>query len=201
MGNFTQWSCHALRARPGLGSARLSCRATRRRLDGAPSWRQRSRPQPVNEAQDPSAQGSWDCDLRHLNGDLATVAHDLRADRDAHVARNVERPVLDLLLRHRCRLSARKRSSDQVAGATAPPPKADRQAATSASPPISSASPPGADLPDGAAEGPPLTQTCPFQAGIDWRGNLALFKHRELYSSTLKWMNVETIAPPWYRAS
>ncbi len=47
-------------ARPGLGSAHLSCRATWMRLDRAPPWRQRRWPQPVNEAQDLSEQRSWD---------------------------------------------------------------------------------------------------------------------------------------------
>ena len=51
MGNPAQWSFHAPRAHPGLGSAHLSCRATWMLLDRAPSWRQRGRPQPVNQAQ------------------------------------------------------------------------------------------------------------------------------------------------------
>ena len=59
MGNPAQWSFHALRAHPGLGSAHLSCRATWMLLDRAPSWRQRRWPQPVNEAQDLSEQRSW----------------------------------------------------------------------------------------------------------------------------------------------
>ena len=43
-------------------------------LDQGPSWRQRSQPQPVNQAQDLSEQGSWYGDLRHLERDIATVA-------------------------------------------------------------------------------------------------------------------------------
>ncbi len=82
MGNPAQWSFHALRAHPGLGSAHLSSRATRMLLDRAPSWRQRRRPQPVNEAQDLSEQRSWDGDLRQLEGDIAPMAHDLSADLD-----------------------------------------------------------------------------------------------------------------------
>ncbi len=37
--NPAQWSFHALRAHPGLGSAHLSCRATWMLPDRAPSWR------------------------------------------------------------------------------------------------------------------------------------------------------------------
>ncbi len=73
MGNPAQWSFHALRAHPGLGSAHLSCRATWTLLDRAPSWRQRRWPQPVNEAQDLGEQRSWDGDLRQLESDIAAV--------------------------------------------------------------------------------------------------------------------------------
>ncbi len=51
-------------------------------LDRAPSWRQRRWPQPVNEAQDLSEQGSWDGDVGHLKRDVVAVAHDLGADLD-----------------------------------------------------------------------------------------------------------------------
>jgi hypothetical protein len=67
-----------------LGTRRthLSCRATWTLLDGPPSWRQRCWPQPVNEAQDLSEQGSWYCDLRQLESDVAAMSHDLGADLD-----------------------------------------------------------------------------------------------------------------------
>ena len=45
-----------------------------------PSWRRGSRPQPVDPAQDLSKQGSGDSDLRKSERDVATVAHDLRAN-------------------------------------------------------------------------------------------------------------------------
>ncbi len=51
-------------------------------LDRAPSWRQRRWPQPVNEAQDLSEQGSGDGDLRHLEHDVAAMSHGLGADLD-----------------------------------------------------------------------------------------------------------------------
>ncbi len=49
-------------------------------LDRGPSWRQGSRPQSVDQAQDLSEQISVDGDFRELKGDVATVAHNLRAD-------------------------------------------------------------------------------------------------------------------------
>ncbi len=73
MGTSAQWSFHALRAHPGLGSAHLSCRATWMLLDRAPSWRQRGRPQPVNQAQDLGEHGPWNGYLRHLERDIATM--------------------------------------------------------------------------------------------------------------------------------
>ncbi len=97
MGNPAQWPFHALRAHPGLGSAHLSCRATWMLLDGAPSWRQRRWPQPVNEAQDLGEQRSWDGDLRHLESDIAAVAHDLGADLDQLLAQGGQRPMFHRL--------------------------------------------------------------------------------------------------------
>ncbi len=49
MGNPAPWSFRALRACPRLRSTHLSCRAIWLLLDGAPSWRQRGWPQPVNQ--------------------------------------------------------------------------------------------------------------------------------------------------------
>jgi hypothetical protein len=59
-------------------------------LDQDPSWRQRSQPQPVNQAQDLSEQGSWYGDLSHLESDIATVAHDLRADLHQLLVKRVQ---------------------------------------------------------------------------------------------------------------
>ncbi len=49
-------------------------------LNRDPSWLRGCRPQPVGQAQDLSEQGSGDSDLRKSERDVATVAHDLRAD-------------------------------------------------------------------------------------------------------------------------
>ncbi len=51
-------------------------------LDQGSSWRQRRWPQPVNEAQDLSEQGSWDGDVGHLKRDVAAVPDHLGADLD-----------------------------------------------------------------------------------------------------------------------
>ncbi len=51
-------------------------------LDRSPSWRQGSRPQPLNEAQDLSEQSFGDSDFRELKGDITAMSHDLRADLD-----------------------------------------------------------------------------------------------------------------------
>ena len=55
---------HALRAGLGLRRTQLCCRPIWILVGGPSSWRQRRRPQAVNEAQDLSEQGSWDGDLR-----------------------------------------------------------------------------------------------------------------------------------------
>jgi len=44
------------------------------------------RRQSINEAQDLSEQGSWYCDFRQLESDVATMMHDLRADIDQLLA-------------------------------------------------------------------------------------------------------------------
>ncbi len=59
-------------------------------LDRAPSWRQRSQPQPVNQAQDLSEQGSWYGDLRHLERDVAAMSHGLGADLDQLLVKRVQ---------------------------------------------------------------------------------------------------------------
>jgi hypothetical protein len=63
-------------------------------LNRGPSWRQSSRPQPVNDTQDLSEQGSWCCDLRQLESDVATMTHDLDADLDQLLPQRGQRPVL-----------------------------------------------------------------------------------------------------------
>ncbi len=66
-------------------------------LDGAPSWRQGRWPQPVNQAQDLSKQGSWYGDLCHLERDTATVANDVGADLDQLLSKRGHGPLLDLI--------------------------------------------------------------------------------------------------------
>ena len=51
-------------------------------LNHGPSCRQRSRPQPVNQAQDLGELSSGDCHLCELKGDVTAVAHDLGTDLD-----------------------------------------------------------------------------------------------------------------------
>ncbi len=64
-------------------------------LDGPPSWRQRGRPQPVNQAQNLSEQSSGDSDFRELKGDIPAMSHDLRADLDQLLTQRGQRPVPD----------------------------------------------------------------------------------------------------------
>ncbi len=66
-------------------------------LNRGPSWRQGSRPQPVNQAQDLSEQSSRDSDLGKLESDVAAMAHDLGPDLDQLLAHRGHRPVLDLI--------------------------------------------------------------------------------------------------------
>ncbi len=54
-------------------------------------------PQSVNEAQDLNEQRSWDGDLRHLEGDVAAVVHDLGTDLDQLLAQRGDRPTLGIL--------------------------------------------------------------------------------------------------------
>ena len=86
------------------------------------------------------------------------MADDLHPDLDQLLAQGGERPVLELLGVIQCRLLATSGGSGHVAGTTALPLRADLRAATSALPPISSASPQGTDLPGGPAVGPVLTR-------------------------------------------
>ncbi len=66
-------------------------------LNRGPSWRQRNRPQPANQAQDLGEQSSGDSDLCELKGDIAAMSHDLGADLDELLPERRQRPVLDLL--------------------------------------------------------------------------------------------------------
>ncbi len=93
-------------------------------MNRSPSWRQGSGPQPFNQAQDLSEQRSWDGDLCELKSDLVATSHHLGANLDALVARSVERPVLYLLLWHRCLLlasSCRAAHNSLTAGVPATP--------------------------------------------------------------------------------
>ncbi len=71
-----------MRARFDLRRTHLSCRASRMLREGPPSWRQRGRPQPIDEGEDFLEQLPRHRTLRQLEGDLPSVAHDLRADLD-----------------------------------------------------------------------------------------------------------------------
>ncbi len=55
-------------------------------LDWALSWRQRGWPQPVDQMKYLGEQRSWDGDLRHLESDVAAMAHDLGTDLDELLA-------------------------------------------------------------------------------------------------------------------
>ena len=74
--------------------------------DRPPSWRQRGRPQAVNQAQDVGEQASRDCDLGKLERDIATVADDLGADLDQFLPQGHQRPVLHLLRQRQSPLMA-----------------------------------------------------------------------------------------------
>ena len=50
-------------------------------------------PEPLNAAQYVGKQVSWDCDLSHLERDVAPVAHDLAPDLDQPVPERRQRPV------------------------------------------------------------------------------------------------------------
>ncbi len=66
-------------------------------LDRGPSWRQGSRPQPVNQAQDLSEQRFGDSDFCELECDVAAMSHDLGADLDELLPERRQRPVFDLI--------------------------------------------------------------------------------------------------------
>src|SRR5499427_1131251 len=57
------------------------------------------RPQFRDEPQNLLEHLPWDGDLGHLEGDIAAVAHDLRADLDELPLQARQRPVLDRLRR------------------------------------------------------------------------------------------------------
>ncbi len=73
-------------------------------LDGPPSWRQGSRPQPVNQAQNLCEQSSGDSDLCKLKGDMTAMSHDLRVDLDELVAHAGKRLAFNFLPQRQCRL-------------------------------------------------------------------------------------------------
>ena len=115
-------------------------------LNRGPLWRQGSRPQPVNQAQDLGEQGPRDGNLGHLERDVATVADHLGTDLDELVAERGQRPVLYLLRQRQCPHMAISGLSGHVASTSALPPTADIRMPMSAFALIASASPPGADL-------------------------------------------------------
>src|SRR6266699_1167795 len=55
------------------------------------------RPQFRDEPQNLLEHLPWDGDLGHLEGDIAAVAHDLRADLDQLLLQARQRPILDRL--------------------------------------------------------------------------------------------------------
>ena len=75
-------------------------------LDQGPSWRQGSRTQPVNQAQDLSEQSFGDSDLGELECDIAAVAHDPGADLHLLLSQCLLRLVFDLLRQYRLLLMA-----------------------------------------------------------------------------------------------
>ncbi len=74
--NELQRPFRTVRAHFELRSTHLSCRATWMLLDGPPSWRQRNRPQPIDEAEDFSEQLPRHRHFGHLKRDIRTVPHD-----------------------------------------------------------------------------------------------------------------------------
>jgi hypothetical protein len=57
------------------------------------------RPQLGDEPQDVCEEVPWNCDLGHLEGDIAPVAHHRRADLDQLFLELRQRPILDWLRR------------------------------------------------------------------------------------------------------
>ena len=66
-------------------------------LDGPPSWRQRGRPQPIDEAEDFSEQLPRHRNLRQLERDVSAMMDDLGTDLHQFLPQRGQRPVLDLL--------------------------------------------------------------------------------------------------------
>ena len=79
------------------GETCLSCRAVCMLLNRAPSWRHEGWPQPLDPPQYLSEQGFGDSDLRELQGDVAPVSHDLRADLDEPSLQGAQGSVFDSL--------------------------------------------------------------------------------------------------------
>ncbi len=65
-------------------------------LNRHPSWRQGSRPQPVNLTQELSEQRFGDSDFCELERDVAAVAHNLRTDLDELLPQSDQGPILHL---------------------------------------------------------------------------------------------------------
>ncbi len=63
----------------------------------SPSWRQRGWPQPVDQMKYLGEHRSWDGNLRHLESDVAAMAHDLGTDLDQFLPQRGERPMLHRL--------------------------------------------------------------------------------------------------------
>ncbi len=63
-------------------------------LNRDPSWRQWSRPQPVNQAQDLGEQCSRYGDLCELECGIAAMSHNLGTDLDQFLPQRGQRPVL-----------------------------------------------------------------------------------------------------------
>ena len=80
-----------------IHEAWLRCREVRIVLNRDPSWWQRSRPEPVNQAQDLSEQRFGNSDRCELECDVAAMSRDLRTDLDQRVAKRSRGPMLDLL--------------------------------------------------------------------------------------------------------
>ncbi len=85
------------RAHLDTHEALLLCRKVQVLLNRSPSWRQGSRPQPVNQAQDLSEQRFGDSDFCELECDGTAMSHDLGTDLDELVAQRGQGSVLDLL--------------------------------------------------------------------------------------------------------
>ena len=66
------------------------------------SWRQGSRPQAVNQAQDDGDQASRDRDLSKLERESGTVADDFGTDLDQLFPQRGQRLVLDFLRQSQC---------------------------------------------------------------------------------------------------